>query len=469
VLAGPLIIGQLTSFGMNFVDTAMAGRIGAVDLGAIAIGSSVWAAGLLFVLGVLMSVSPAVSQLDGAGLRERAGELTRQALWIALVLAVLLALSARNAGWIMQALQVEPAVAGLAMGYLHAISWGAPGMTLALVLRFFSEGIGLTRPTMYIGLLGIAFNIPLNYVLMFGKFGFPAMGAVGCGWATAIVFWLQAIALAAYINRRRTYAPFRLFARFSRPSSLELGGLLKVGLPIGVMIFFEGSLFVSAALLIGTLGALPIAAHQVAINFASMAFMVPLGLAGAITVRVGNAIGRGDPAAARTAGLVGIGIAGVFGLISAGIMFSVPEAIARIYTADAEVIELAAALLLFAAIFQVSDGLQAASAGALRGLKDTRRADVLQRLVVLGGRLECRFVADVLSGLGGARHVGGPDLRPDDRGDAAGRTVPAVLGPVSGRCRVTFGPCLERPGRRQSRRRALRLDPGVDAPASSND
>jgi len=372
VLAGPLIIGQLTSFGMNFVDTAMAGRIGAVDLGAIAIGSSVWAAGLLFVLGVLMSVSPAVSQLDGAGLRERAGELTRQALWIALVLAVLLALSARNAGWIMQALQVEPAVAGLAMGYLHAISWGAPGMTLALVLRFFSEGIGLTRPTMYIGLLGIAFNIPLNYVLMFGKFGFPAMGAVGCGWATAIVFWLQAIALAAYINRRRTYAPFRLFARFSRPSSLELRGLLKVGLPIGVMIFFEGSLFVSAALLIGTLGALPIAAHQVAINFASMAFMVPLGLAGAITVRVGNAIGRGDPAAARTAGLVGIGIAGVFGLISAGIMFSVPEAIARIYTADAEVIELAAALLLFAAIFQVSDGLQAASAGALRGLKDTR-------------------------------------------------------------------------------------------------
>lgn len=372
LLAGPLIVGQLTSFGMNFVDTVMAGRLGQVDLGAIAIGSSVWAAGLLFVVGVLMSVSPAVSQLDGAGQRRRAGEMTRQALWIALALALLLAVSARNAGWVMSALEVEPRVAQLALGYLQAMSWGAPAMTVMLALRFFSEGAGYTRPTMYIGLLGIAANIPLNYLLMFGKLGLPQMGAVGCGWATAIVFWLQAIALAAYIRWRPRYAPFALFSRFSRPGWIEIGGLLRVGLPIGTMIFFEGSLFVSAALLIGTLGALPIAAHQVAINFASMAFMVPLGLAGAITVRVGNAIGRRDPAGARTAGLVGIVIAGGFGLVSATVMFVFPEWIARIYTADREVIELASGLLLLAAVFQVSDGLQAASAGALRGLKDTR-------------------------------------------------------------------------------------------------
>jgi len=372
VLAGPLIVGQLTSFGMNFVDTAMAGRIGALDLGAIAVGSSIWAAGFIFVLGVLMSVSPAVSQLDGAGLRERAGEMTRQALWIALALGGLLFVAARSAGAVMRLLEVEPAVAELAMGYLHAMSWGAPALTLAMALRFFSEGTGYTRPTMYIGVLGIVCNVPLNYVLMFGKFGFPELGAVGCGWATAVVFWLQLAALAWYIRGREMYAPFGLFSRFSRPGQVEIAGLLKVGLPIGVMIFFEGSLFVSAALLIGTLGALPIAAHQVAINFASMAFMVPLGMAGAITVRVGNAIGRGDPAGARTAGLVGVGLAAVFGVVSGAIMFSFPEAIARIYTADRAVIELAGRLLLLAAIFQVSDGLQAAAAGALRGLKDTR-------------------------------------------------------------------------------------------------
>ncbi|MDT8410107.1 MAG: MATE family efflux transporter [Wenzhouxiangellaceae bacterium] len=372
LLAGPLVIGQVTSFGMNFVDTVMAGRLGRIDLGAIAIGSSVWAAGLLFVLGVLMSVSPAVSQLDGAGRRVQAGEMTRQALWIALFLSVLLVLAARNSGWVMAALEVEPRVAGLALGYLKAMSWGAPAMTMMLVLRFFSEGAGYTRPTMYIGVLGIIFNVPLNYLLMFGKLGFPQLGAVGCGWATAIVFCMQLLALAWYIARRGVYRPFELFDRFSLPSLREIGGLLRVGLPIGVMIFFEGSLFVSAALLIGTLGALPIAAHQVAINFASMAFMVPLGLAGAITIRVGNAIGRSDSAGARLAGFVGIGIAACFGAVSATVMLTVPEWIARIYTAEAEVIDMAAGLLLLAAIFQVSDGLQAAAAGALRGLKDTR-------------------------------------------------------------------------------------------------
>lgn len=373
LLAGPLIIGQLTSFGMNFVDTVMAGRLGRVDLGAIAIGSSVWAAGLLFVLGVLMSVSPAVSQLDGAGRRQQAGEMTRQALWIALAISILLALVARNAGWVMAGLEVEPSVAALALGYLKAMSWGAPALTLMLVLRFFSEGTGHTRPTMYIGVLGILFNVPLNYILMFGKLGFEPMGAVGCGWATALVFWLQFIAMALYIRFRGQYASFELYREVSRPNMREITGLLRVGLPIGVTIFFEGSLFVSAALLIGTLGALPIAAHQVAINFASMAFMVPLGMAGAITVRVGNAIGRGDPHGARVAGLVGIGLAAGFAMVSASVMFFLPEWIARMYTSEREVIELASGLLVLAAIFQLSDGLQVASAGALRGYKDTRR------------------------------------------------------------------------------------------------
>lgn len=372
LLAGPLVVGQVTSFGMNFVDTVMAGRLGRVDLGAIAIGSSVWAAGLLFVLGVFMSVSPAVSQLEGAGRRQQAGEMTRQALWIALVVSALLVLGARNAGWVMAALEVEPSVADLALGYLKAMSWGAPALTLMFVLRFFSEGAGYTRPTMYIGILGIVFNVPLNYIFMFGKLGFEPMGAVGCGWATALVFWLQLITLALYIRYRRQYAEFELYRRFGRPNLREINALLRVGLPIGVTIFFEGSLFVSAALLIGTLGALPIAAHQVAINFASMAFMVPLGMAGAITVRVGNAIGRGDPRGARVAGRVGIGLALVFAIFSASLMFFLPEWIARIYTAEREVIALAAQLLMLAAIFQVSDGLQVAAAGALRGYKDTR-------------------------------------------------------------------------------------------------
>ncbi len=372
ILAGPLVVGQLTNFGMNFVDTVMAGRLGALDLGAIAVGSSIWAAGFLFVLGVLLAVSATVSQLDGAGRRKQAGEFTRQALWLSLALALMLFIAVRSSGALMGWIGVDEEVASLSLRYLQAISWGAPALCALLVLRFFSEGTGYTRPTMYIGVLGILVNIPLNYVLMFGKLGMPALGAVGCGWATAIVFWLQLLALAVWIGWRPRYRPYALYERLSWPNRMEIAALLKLGLPIGVMIFLEGGLFVGTALLIGTLGPLPVAAHQVAMNYAGLMYMVPVGLAGAITVRVGNAIGRGDPEGARRAGQVGMGIALVFGMISATIMLLFPQWIVAMYTSDSEVVSLAVSLLFLAAIFQLADALQGSAAGALRGLKDSR-------------------------------------------------------------------------------------------------
>ncbi|HEY7905860.1 MAG TPA: MATE family efflux transporter, partial [Wenzhouxiangella sp.] len=294
-LAGPLIIGQLTNYGMNFVDTVMAGRLGMVDLGAIAVGSSVWAAGFLFVLGVLLAVSAAVSRLDGAGEGKKVGAFVRQALWLGVVLAVMLFSFARAGDWVMTTMEVEASVATLAMDYLRAISWGAPALVGMLVLRFFSEGTGKTGPTMYVGLLGILCNIPLNAVLMFGLLGFPKLGAVGAGWATAIVIWLQFLAFVFWIHGRPHYQKYGLFDQWSWPDRREIVALVKLGLPIGIMVFLEGGLFVASALLIGTLGALPVAAHQVAMNYAGLVFMVPVGLAGAITVRVGNALGRGDP------------------------------------------------------------------------------------------------------------------------------------------------------------------------------
>ena len=372
VLAAPLVIGQLTNFGMNFVDTVMAGRLGTADLGAIAVGSAVWSAGLLFTLGILLAVSATVSQLDGAGRQTQAGEFTRQALWLSLALAAGLVVLALGAGPLMVALDVDEAVAELAMGYLRAIAFGAPALALMLTLRFFSEGSGHTRPTMYVGVLGIALNVPLNWMLMFGNLGFPRLGAVGAGWATAVVLWLQLLLMIAWVAGRPQYRPFAVFGRFSWPNGREVLGLLKVGLPIGFMVLMEGGLFVASALLIGTLGALPVAAHQVAMNYTGLVFMVPLGLSGAITVRVGNAIGRNDPLGARRAGLVGIGMAIVFALFSAAIIVLFPEQIVRLYTSDPEVIALGASLLLFGAIFQLSDGIQVAAAGALRGMKDTR-------------------------------------------------------------------------------------------------
>lgn len=372
LLAGPLIIGQVTSYAMTFVDTLMAGRLGALDLGAVAIGSSIWAAGMVFVVGLMMAVSAAVSQLDGAGRRGLAGELTRQALWLALMVSAVLFFMMRRGDWVMGVIGVEPDVAALAHRYLLAISWGMPALAGMFVLRFFSEGTGHTRPTMYIGVMGIFFNVPLNYVLMFGKLGVPPLGAEGCGWASAIVLWLQLVMMAGWVQWRPYYRPFGVFERFSGPHWRELRALLVLGLPIGVMVFLEASLFIASALAIGTLGALPVAGHQVAINFSGLIFMVPLGLSGAITVRVGNAVGRRDRAGARRAGLVGMGIALAFGGFASIMVVLFPELIARLYTPDPEVVALAASLLFFAAVFQLADCLQVSAAGALRGLKDTR-------------------------------------------------------------------------------------------------
>ena len=373
-LAAPVIIGQVAVFSMNFVDTVMAGRLPnrEIALAALGIGGAVWSSMLMFVIGTLMAVQPSVAQLEGAQMRSEAAYQTRQAFWIALALGVPYWSLCHFSEPLLVAFRIDPAIVPHAAGYLRAISWGAPGLCLVLLLRYFSEGTGNTKPTMFYGVAGALLNIPLNYVLMFGKLGFPAMGTVGCGYATSIVIWLQFLFLLAYIATHRHYRPFSLLSRFERPDAKTIAALLKVGLPIAVAIAVEGSLFVGAALLIGQLGPLPAAAHLVAINFSALVFMVPIGLASAISIRVGNALGRGEPEAARYAGRIGLLIILFIQTISATAMFFFPELIVRMYTDDVAVGTLAVSLLFYAAIFQYPDGIQMVMAGALRGYKDTR-------------------------------------------------------------------------------------------------
>lgn len=373
-LALPVIIGQVGVFGMNFIDTVMAGRLPERDLALAGLGTggALWSAMLMLVIGSMMAVQPTVAHLDGAGRRIEAGVQTRQGLYLAAGMCLPFALVLISSGRILAAFGVDPQIVPVAEGYLRAMAWGVPAICLVFLLRFFSEGSGHTRPTMFYGLMGALLNIPLNYVLMFGKLGLPAMGTVGCGYATAIIIWLQLVMLVLYIRRHRHYRPFKLFRKPEPPDFSVIKDLLKLGLPIGVTIFVEGSLFVAAALLIARLGPVPSAAHLVAINFAALVFMVPLGLASAITVRVGNALGRGDPVAARYVGTIGLAIAVVFASVSASLMFFFPQYIVALYTDDPAVTALAVSLLFYAAIFQLSDGIQIGAAGCLRGYRDTR-------------------------------------------------------------------------------------------------
>ena len=372
-LAIPVVVGMVASFSMNFVDTLMAGRLPdkEIALAGIATGGAIWSAMLMFILGLLMSIQPVVAQFDGAGEQSEGGAAARQGMWIALLVSIPFVLFLRSGGPLLEWMAVGPDIVPTAVVYLNAISWGAPAMCLLLMLRFFSEGSGYTKPTMYMGLLGILLNVPLNYVLMFGKLGFPQLGAQGCGYATAFVIWSQFFMMFFYIRLHAHFKPYELFRSWDWPRWETISNLLKIGLPIGASIFVEGSLFIGAALLIARLGALPASAHLIAINYSALMFMVPLGLASAVTTRVGNALGRGEPEAARYAGMIGLLIVLFTQTLSATTMLVFPEFIVRIYTDDPAITSIAVGLLFFSAIFQYADGIQICAAGALRGLKDT--------------------------------------------------------------------------------------------------
>lgn len=370
-LAGPLIVGQLSQIGLAFTDTIMAGRLGPTDLAAVSVGSSLWMPVNLAVIGVLLALSPTVAQLYGAGRRGEIGVWFRQGIWLALALSLLAVPIVRSIDGVMLWLQIDPSIIPVTSDYLAAVSFGVPAACLLLVPRFVSEGIGHTRPIMFAQLGALGLNVIFNYAFMFGKFGMPAMGAVGAGWSTALVLWANALFMFAYVALHRRFRPLQLFARWAWPAYHEFSRLVRLGFPMAMTLVLEMGLFSAVTLLMGTLGAATVAAHQIALNYAGLVFMVPLGLSMAITIRVGQETGAGRPQAARFAGMVGMGMAAVFMGISAMVMFAVPDAIVAIYTDDAIVSRLAIELLFFAAVFQIADGLQVSALGGLRGLKDT--------------------------------------------------------------------------------------------------
>ncbi|MFN7293610.1 MAG: MATE family efflux transporter [Lysobacteraceae bacterium] len=371
LLSAPLVVGQLSSMGMNVVDTVLAGRHGTTTLAAIGVGAPAWSVVILLCIGVLMAVPPTVAHLVGAGRREAIGAVARQALWLALALGLALFAAMRVAPSLLARFIAPDVMPGVA-GFVHGISWGAPALALYFALRYGAEGVAWTVPTMLIGTAGLGLLLPLGWALMDGWGPLPEWGAAGLGLATAIVLWAQVAAMAATLARSRRCADLGLFTRFDAPDPAAIGQLLCLGVPMGIAIFMEGSLFVATALLIATLGTLPIAAHQVAILAASAAFMVPLGVAMGTTVRVGQAAGAGDAEGVRWAARAGWIIGGATQTVSALVLALAGAWIAGLITDDPAVIAAAAVLMLFAAVFQYTDGLQAISAGALRGLKDTR-------------------------------------------------------------------------------------------------
>lgn len=357
---------------MNFVDTVMAGRLSALDLAAVAVGSSILLPFLVFGLGTLMAVNPIVAQNYGSRRFEQIGSNARQTLWLSQIIAIPFFFAVRNLEFVMIWIDVSAEVIPVAGGYLDAISWGIFPVMAFGGLRYFNEGLSVSRPSMYVALIGTLANVPLNYILMYGKLGFPQLGAVGTGYASAIVYLIMFLSIFFFTYKFKPYKRFDIFGKFRLPEKTHLWELVSIGVPIGVSVTMEVSMFAIVSLLMGSIGTIAVAAHQIAINFAALTFMVPFGLSMAITARVGHAAGRGRNAEARFKGFIGVAMCTIFMSFTAVMMILFPESIIAIYTQDQDVANIAVQLLFMAAIFQISDGLQVGGFGALRGLKDTQ-------------------------------------------------------------------------------------------------
>ncbi len=371
-LAAPLAAGHLSSGLVGLVDAMVAGHHSTATLASVSVGAALFWLPMLAPMGTLMALPPSVSQLDGAGRRAEIGAIFRQTLWLALMLGAAMFALLSLLPQVLRPMGIAPAIVPGVIDFLHAVRWGAPAFALYLAMRYLSDGLHWSLPTMLLGFGGLCVLAPTAYVLTNGALGFPELGAQGIGIATSLMFWVQAIGFALYLRHSRRFADLQLFSNFEWPRWAVQRELLHVGLPIGVTITMEGGLFAVTALLIGRLGEVPVAAHQVALNVASICFMLPFGIAEATTVRVGHALGRHDGRGIRHAVYAGYALALGTQTLSATTLLLGHHQIAALYSADPTVIALGGSLLLLAALFQFPDGIQVVSAGALRGLKDTK-------------------------------------------------------------------------------------------------
>lgn len=372
-LTYPILIAQLIQNLMGFIDIVMAGRVSAIDMAAVAVANSIWLPLILTIYGLIMALAVIVSQLAGAKNYLAISEQTYQTAWIALALGLsLIGLYYLLAPIIAPPLELEGNLKPLLFDYLRYIVWGAPGYCLYLVLRNYAEGLSYTKPTMIISIVGLLINIPANYVFIYGEFGAPALGGAGCGVATAIVYWVMFIGMFIYALYSKILKESFLFDKFYWPNWPQIKNILTLGTPIALSLLFEVSLFAVVAIILVPFGAETVASHQIALNFSGLIFMVPLSLAMATTIKVGNAIGNRNHQQAKEytihAIVLGLLLAVCTAIIT--LVFRIP--IVSIYTDELPVIELAANIMLLATLYQFSDTVQVVSAGALRGYKDTK-------------------------------------------------------------------------------------------------
>jgi len=391
-LSWPMLVGQLATVGMGVADVAMTGHVSAAELAAVSLGTSVWSIILVTVMGVMMAVNSVVAHEMGAGRFDRISHSVRESLWMGAIVGIVGCLAANACALLFDHIGLEAAVAERAKTFLHIISLGMPAFACYRALYGYTTSINQTKPIMIIAVCGLLYNIALNWMLVFGKFGLPKLGALGCAVSTASGVWLMLAAMVVWIKISSAYRMTYPFTRWEGPNWSEIGSMLRLGLPIGVTHFAEVSAFGIVSLLVARFGVVQVSAHQIALNFVSLVFMVPLSFGIGALTRVGQAMGEGNPVRARFVAWVGTGMCIAFGMLSAIFIALFRWEIAAMYTSDAAVQATCAMLLLFAALFQLSDSTQVAAASAIRGYKVTRSPMVIQMIAFWGVALPVGWI-----------------------------------------------------------------------------
>lgn len=393
-LALPILIAQAAQVGVGVVDTVMAGHASANDLAGVALGSNVFTTLYITLLGVITALQPILAQLYGAGKTTEIGEQGRQGLWFGLFLGVL--------GMLLLWWVIAPLQKIFNMGeyvdktfgqFVFYISLGMPAAMIHRAFYAFASSLNRPKPIMVVSLIALLLNIPLNYVFVYGKFGLPELGGAGCGLASAICFWFNAIVLGIYITRHRFFAQFALYARFEWPKWRTQRNVLLLGIPIGLSFFLEVSLFTFISMLIARFGVTQVAAQQVVISITSLIYMIPQSVGIALAVCVGQAVGAQNWLRARFISGVGL-VMGLIGACCTGVMLLIFRHFwVSLYTRDTDVIVLGGALLIFAAVFQLSDATQTIASYALRGYKLTKVPMIIHAVTFwgLGLGIGCLF------------------------------------------------------------------------------
>jgi len=368
----PILVTQFSQAGLGLIDTIMAGRLSPTDLAAIAVGVGLWIPVMLLFSGIMIATTPLVAEAKGARTPERIATIARQSLWVAFILGVIAGLVLQVLPLTLPLLGVPESLQPKAGLFLHAIGFGMPAVTMYAALRGYSEAIGYPRPVTAISLMALLLLIPLNFIFMYGIGPIPALGSAGCGFATAILQWLMLMSLALYIFKNRVYQSSQPFSHWEKLNGYWLKRILKLGFPIGLAIFFEVSIFSTAAIVLSPLGETIVAAHQIAISVTSQLFMIPMSLAIALTIRVGTYYGEQNWDAMRRVQGLGLMTATILALLIMLMLWVFRSEIVALYTSDPMVTQIALYLVLFAVAYQLMDAWQISAAGCLRGMQDTK-------------------------------------------------------------------------------------------------